>query len=180
MIEFYTRNRNAVSGVALALLGGGALWAVSVVPLGLPAASDPALFPRIIAVGLIVVGLLLAAGTVLRRSTGAGELQEDAEGTPIEVVIPEELLAEQEDAGTDPKLALGLTLALALYCVSAFTLGFLTSTLAFLIGVALLLGHRRSLRSLIGLGLFAIGVTAAYYVGFFVLLSVRMPPTLLP
>ena len=52
-------------------------------------------------------------------------------------------------------------------------------TVLFLVTVALLLGHSRNARGLLTLALFTAVATAAFYFGFFTLLGVRMPTTLL-
>lgn len=174
-----TRYRNVATGVALALLGGGTLWAVAGMPFDRSPALDPALFPRVIGIGLIVIGLVLAITTVVGIRLGTA-VEEDAEGVPIDVEIPQELLAEHGDDQSDWRLALGLGTVIAVYCATAFSIGFLTMTALFVIAVALLLGHARTLRGMITLGIFTVTVTAAYYFGFFYLLSVRLPRTPLP
>jgi hypothetical protein len=174
-----TRYRNVATGVALALLGGGTLWAVAAMPWDRPPAIDPALFPRAIGFGLVLIGLVVAALGAYALRSGA-TTAEDAEGVPIDVEIPEELLAEHGEEQTDWKLALGLSAAIAIYCLTAFQVGFLTMTALFVIAVALLLGHRRTPRGYISLVIFSFIVTAAFYFGFFYLLGVRLPRTLLP
>lgn len=174
-----SRYRNVATGVALALLGGGTLWAVAHMPYDRPPAMDPALFPRVIAIGLIVVGLVVAA-IALKSTLSGSEVDEDADGVPLNVEIPEELLAEHGEEETDWKLAVALCAVIAIYCVTAFQVGFLTMTALFVIAVALLLGHRRTPRGLIMLAIFSAVATAAFYFGFFSLLGVRLPRTLLP
>ena len=64
--------------------------------------------------------------------------------------------------------------------MAAFQLGFVISTVVFVVAAALLLGRRRDVRSLVGLVVFAALLATAAYVAFFVLLNVRVPITPLP
>jgi hypothetical protein len=175
-----TRLRNVLVGVALVLLGGATLVAASSFAWGNSAANDAALFPRTIAVLLVVVGVIIATTGALRSPGGAFVASEEGEGIPFDVDLPEELLADREPEGVDTRAGLLTAALIVAYCFSAFSLGFVTSTFLFLATGGLVLGHGRQWKRLVTLGLFAVAFTAAYYVGFFVLLDVREPHTLLP
>jgi len=173
--------KNLTAGVLLALLGLAALWATADLATGRPAAADPALLPRVVGIGLVGVGLGIVATDLLRRRLGR-QVAEDAEGIPIDlpVGIPEELRSDEDAESADWRQLAAVAAAIVGYALVAFRLGFLTSTVAFVVGAALLLGRSRAPRSLIVLVIFAVVVASAYYVGFFVLLNVRDPGTPLP
>lgn len=173
--------KNLASGLALALLGAATLWATAGLATDASAAADPALLPRAVAVGLILVGLGIAVGDALRRRRGL-VIEEDAEGIPLDlpVDVPDELLQQQEDetAGpTDWRQVAILVAAIVVYALVAFRLGFVTSTVTFIVGMSLLLGRARYPRALIGLAIFAVAVSAGFYFAFFELLNVRQPIT---
>lgn len=174
--------KNLAAGLLLALLGVGTVWATADFATGAAPSADPALLPRAVAAGLVVVGLGIAVGDVIRLQRGT-VAEEDAEGIPIDlpVDVPEELLHDEETAGpTDWRQVLTLAAAVVAYSVAAFQLGFVTSTLVFIVGAALLLGRSHRPLSLVGLAIFALAIALGAYVGFFVLLNVRAPMTLLP
>lgn len=173
-----SRYRNVATGVALALLGGGALGVLASFPLDVPPATDPALFPRTIAVGLIIIGVVLTVMGVIGLRSGT-DREEDADGIPVDVEVSDEVANDAVDEGTDWRAALVLTVIIGVYCFTAFSVGFVVMTVLFLATVALLLGHSRNARGLITLALFTAVATAAFYFGFFTLLGVRMPTTLL-
>lgn len=170
-----------LAAVGLALLGVVCLWLTSDFPWGVPASSDPALLPRVAAIGLIGVGLVVAAFDVVgqrRRSAGSSG---DATGSVVpDEMVPEELRSEHEDAGTAPRTTALLVLLVVLWSQAAFRLGFLVSTAAFLFLGSLLLGRERGPRSLAVAAVFAVAVAAATSYGFFDLLGVRRPSTPLP
>ena len=174
------RYRNVAVGVALILLGGVTLVAMAGFPWDRAAAADAALLPRLIAVAFLLVGLALAIQGYLQGRLGGQAPDDDAEGVPIDVDLPEELLADREPEGKDARAALLLSVLAVGYGIAAFTFGFIPSTLLFLVAGSLVLGHQRRGRPLIMLVIFAIVLTAAYYLGFFELLGVRHPITLLP
>ncbi len=178
--------RNLVSGLLLALLGAAVFWATAGFATGVAAAADPALLPRVVGAGLILVGLAVAAGDVVRRVRGV-QVEEDAEGVPLDlpVEMSEEMRAEQEldeqTAGPpDWRQVASLIGAIVVYCLGAFRIGFLTFTTVFIVGVSLLLGRGRGWRSIALLVLFAVCVAGGFHIAFFELLSVRQPITPLP
>lgn len=173
--------KNLTTGVLLALLGLAALWATSDLATGRPAAADPALLPRLVGIGLVGVGMGVVVTEMLRHRRG-GQVEEDVEGIPIDlpVDIPDELRDDESAGPADWRQLAAVAAAIVGYALVAFRLGFLTSTVAFIIGAALLLGRSRHPRSLLVLVIFAVVVASAYHVGFFVLLNVRDPGTPLP
>jgi len=173
-----TRRRNVATGVALALLGGGALGALAHFPLDGPPATDPALFPRSIAVGLIIIGIVLTAVALVSHRMGS-VIDDDGEGIPIDVDVPDKLANDAPTEETDGKAAFLLTITIGAYCFTAFSIGFVTMTVLFLVFVALLLGHSRNARGLLTLAVFTVLTTATFYFGFFTLLGVRLPTTIL-
>lgn len=173
--------RNVVSGLCVALLGAAALVAAGSLPTGRPAAADPGLLPRVVGIGLVGVGIALVLVAALRWWRGV-ETRDDAEGLPVDlpVDVPDELLEPETGGRPDWGQVGGFALLALLYPVGAFRLGFVTSTVLFIVGGALVLGRRRNARSLIVLAIFAVAVAAAYDFGFFTLLNVREPDTPLP
>jgi hypothetical protein len=177
--------KDLATGLGLVLLGAGTLWATADLATDAPAAADPSLLPRVVAVGLIGVGLAIAVAHIASRRRGL-VTDEDAEGLPIDlpVDIPDELIREREEATTagptDWRQMLILGAAIVVYSFAAFRLGFVTSTVIFIAGIGLLLGRSRDVRSLVGLGVFSLAVSVGCYVAFFVLLDVRVPITPLP
>lgn len=173
-----SRYRNVATGVALALLGGGTLGVVAHFAWDVPPATDPALFPRVVAIGLIVIGLVITATALVNLKTGR-VIDEDAEGAPVEVEVSDEVARDAPVEGSDWRTTLMLAIIIGIYCVTAFSIGFVVMTVVFVAAVALLLGHSRDRRGLITLAIFTIATTALFYFGFFTLLGVRMPSTLL-
>lgn len=173
------RYRNFAVGAALVLAGGATLLATSSFAWGRAPAVDPALFPRIIALLLITVGIVIVVLGATQARRGTELPSEGGEGVPVDIEIPAELLADREPEGTDAKSGILLAVLVTVYAIGAFQLGFATSTFLFLIVGSLVLGHRRGLRGLVSVGIVAVAITIAYYVGFFVLLGVREPTTLL-
>lgn len=173
-----SRYRNVATGVALALLGGGTLGVVSSFPWDIPPATDPALFPRIVAVGLIVVGLVIVATALVNLRTGK-VTDDDADGMPVDVEVSDEVARDAPEEGSDWRSTLVLAIVIGIYCLTAFWIGFVVMTVVFLATVALLLGHSRQRRGLVTLAIFTVVTTALFYFGFFTLLGVRMPSTLL-
>lgn len=175
------RVRDSVAGVAIALTGVLALWATSEFQRGLPPAGDPALLPRALGVGLIVVGIAITATGLLRRPNAAGA--DDAEGVPLDIEVPEEL-AEDADDETEgaPEwwVVGGLVTSCLAYSWAAFRLGFITSTFTFLMVTSILLGRPRSARGWIILTVFSVAITVVAHITFFVLLNTRPPLTPLP
>lgn len=177
-----TGAKNVIAGVLIALAGAGTLWATAEFPRGLPAAGDPALLPRTLAVGLLIVGaVVLVEGVAAMRTGRAGA--DDGEGIPIDlpVDIPDELLQNEDLEGPPELRVVGLlTVLLAVYGWAAFHVGYVVSTAVVIITGALLLGRQRAPRSVITLVIFAVVMAGAVYYGFFELLSVRPPRTPLP
>lgn len=157
--------RRLSTGVVLALLGLAVLWFTRDFPWGVPAAADPALLPRVVGIGLLLVGLGVAATDLVR--TRASEPSSVATRTA----------PGQE---SDPRHAALLAAAAVVYSLAAFRLGFVTSTVLFVAAVGLLLGHGRDRRSLVVLALVAAVLAYAASIGFFTLLDVRPPSTPLP
>lgn len=175
----HARIRDCLTGAAIALVGALALWATAEFQTGLPPASDPALLPRAVGVGLLGVGAAIALAGLLRRADDAV----DADGVPIDIEIPEELAEtadDQADGPTEWWVVIGLMAACLAYAWSAFRLGFLTSTFTFLMLTSVLLGRPRSTRTWVVLVIFAVSVTAVAHLTFFVLLNTRPPLTPLP
>lgn len=69
---------------------------------------------------------------------------------------------------------------LAGYATAAFQLGYLSTTVVFLVALPVLLGWGTDRRRTAVLAVFAVGLTAAMYIGFFLLLGVPLPRTPLP
>ena len=174
--------KNVVTGVLLALVGVGTLWATAGFPRGLAAAADAALLPRTLAIVLIVIGVLVA-GSAVRAIRSGAVTADDAEGIPIDmpVDVPDELLQHEDtDGPPETRVVAVLGALLVGYAWAAFNVGFVVSTVALVVVAALLLGRARHTRALVGLVVFAVALTAAVYLGFFELLSVRPPLTPLP
>lgn len=168
-------------------LGAAVLWAVSEFPYGAPVASDPALLPRILGIGLVASGALLLVMHLVRRHFGiASSRVDDADSLPVDLpaeaerVLEAERAAEAEAPPVEWTVVAALSAAVTVYAVAAFQLGFIVSTFVFVTLASLILGRDRTSRSLITLAVFAAAVTAVAYLGFFELLSVRAPNTPLP
>lgn len=180
-----TRNpaaKNVFTGVLLALVGAGTLWATAGFPRGVAAAADAALLPRTLAVLLILIGLAVTAGALLAIRSGT-VAADDAEGIPIDmpVDIPDELLHHEDtDGPPEVKIIAALAALILVYAWAAFNVGFIVSTAVVVIAAALLLGRSRHARSLLVLVVFAVVVAVAVWTGFFELLNVRPPRTPLP
>lgn len=176
--------KDAGTGTLLLLLGAAVLVVTSSSPWGAPAADNPVLLPRVAGVGLLLTGGALLVGAIAARAGAipariAGSSRSDLPiALPVEV--PEELRRGDEAEGTDWRQAAVVAAALVGYGVLAFRLGFVVSTVAFVLGAGLLLGHGRGARSAVGLAVFALVLAGTAYVAFFVLLDVRVPSTPLP
>ncbi|WP_202879585.1 tripartite tricarboxylate transporter TctB family protein [Serinicoccus kebangsaanensis] len=179
------RSTDLVSGAATVALGAAVLWAVSDFPVSAPVASDPALLPRLLGAGLIGCGALLVVVHLVRRRLGL-VTADDVDSVPLD--LPEEAeqareagrTAQAQAPAVDWGVVGGLSVAVTVYAVAAFQLGFIVSTFAFVSAASLILGRDRSRRSLLTLGIFAAAVATVAHLGFFELLSVRAPDTPLP
>lgn len=163
-----------LSGAGLALLGAVVLWLLRELPLGVGASSDPALLPRVTGVGLLVVGLGIVGLDLVQQRSGAKVVEHtDA--------VPEEYRPDAEaDTAREPRTVLLLGVLLTVYSQTAFRLGFLVSTVAFLVAGTLVLGRGRDARSLTVTVAVAVAVALVAWYGFFTLLGVRRPSTVLP
>lgn len=172
------RFKDSVTGLLLVALGVGVLWATADFPTGVPVAQDAALLPRVVAIGIVICGVILVAlsraGRRVRVASGA-----DAASEPP--VKDDEEVIEQENVVTPGwQVTIVLGVATVTYAYSAFELGFIVSTVAFVIAAGFILGRDRSTRSVLVLIIYAVGIAAAAFIGFFELLNVRMPVTPLP
>lgn len=158
--------RRLSTGLCLVILGAFVLWFTRDFEWGAPAAANPALLPRVVAIGLSLSGLGLVAVELVRvlGSNRSHHRGPDMETTPE----------------TDGRHTSLLAAAAVVYSFAAFRLGFVTSTVVFVGLVGLLLGHGRDRASLVVLGLVAVGLAYAASIGFFTLLDVRAPSTPLP
>ena len=125
-------------------------------------ASTAATFPRIIAVGMIILAIILYIQSAKR------EKKERAEGAEKYSVLAE--LKEE-------KLVIIMFLLITAYLALIKILGFMTATALFTVGSAILLG-RGKLKIWVVVAV-ALGITISSYLIFCVLLHVVMPKGLL-
>ncbi|TQM15068.1 tripartite tricarboxylate transporter TctB family protein [Pseudonocardia kunmingensis] len=167
-------DKDIVSGACVTVLGAAALAASAGFPTAPSAAADPALLPRAVSAGLVVTGVcMVALGLRGRRAApalGSAHVPEDMQ----------EELAARAELPPAPRLALAVFAVLAGYATAAFQLGYLSTTVVFLVALPVLLGWGTDRRRTAVLAVFAVGLTAAMYIGFFLLLGVPLPRTPLP
>jgi hypothetical protein len=128
-----------------------------------------------VAVGLVVTGLGMVAVGFRGRRTAPAALG----SSHVPESLQEELSAQAE-LPPAPRLALAAFAALTVYAAAAFRLGYLSTTVVFLVALPVLLGWGTERRRMALLAAFAVGLTAALYAGFFLLLGVPLPRTPLP
>jgi putative tricarboxylic transport membrane protein len=117
----------------------------------------PVFFPRLVALGLLALGILFLLRTTIRPDTDLADL------------------AAAEEAVTHWP-TVGLTaLALVAYAFALGALGYVVATSLFFAVMARILGSRRPLRDLF----IGVAVSSVVYFGFTRLLGVRLPAGLL-
>lgn len=172
------RSRDSVTGLLLVALGAGVLWATADFAISAPVSEDAALLPRVVAVGLVVCGVILVllglADRRLRVTSGAGAASASS-GLPVEE--HDEVTQESDMVKPGWQVAIAFGAAMVVYSYSAFELGFIVSTIAFIIAVGFILGRNRDIRSIVTLIIYAVGIAGAAFIGFFELLNVRLPIT---
>lgn len=182
-----TMPKDVLTGALLAALGAVTLALSEQLPDAASAAQDPGLLPSLVATALLICGLgTVAVGLLKRRRAagtgGAAAAADDADGIPMALPVDLSPELEREIAAQHAEVpAWGITGALfaavAVYGIAAFQVGYVTTTLAFLVVVPLLLGWRREPRRLIGLAVFAVVLTAVMCGLLFELLNVPLPRT---
>lgn len=173
--------RDVVSGVVVAAIGVFITVEASRLPDAPSVTNDPALFPQLIGILLIVTGLAVVGQGVYRLRTGVAE--PDGSAVPLpDVDGLEELQAEHAAQAEFPDLATtGLIATLiVVYGYLAFRVGYLSMTFVFLlVGPVVLSWSPRGRRALV-LGGYALGMVAAIRLIFVSGLNVPLPDTPLP
>ncbi|WGW12190.1 tripartite tricarboxylate transporter TctB family protein [Saxibacter everestensis] len=159
---------------------------------------DPATFPRIVGVGLIVLGVLLSlsalrpvrqpaaaeatAGSATTAETTGNSVTESHRPTVAESAAEAEAALEASVAGDDAQSSSARRLRVLLYFAVFFAyllilipVGFLVATAVFLFAVTTLYARDKWLRNII----FAVAFSAVVYFGFKYGLGVFLPPGIL-
>lgn len=191
------RSKESLTALLLVGLGLGTLWATADFPVGEPVAGDAALLPRLAAIGLLVCGIIIAVQALAASRSPASAATTTAEAVPsdpqpdvlaegtvdtqaTEATDGTEMTEKAGDGSSGRRVALMFAAALGVYSYSAFRIGFIVSTIAFIIAVGFILGRDRTPRAIIALSVYAVLVAGAAFLGFFELLNVRLPMTPLP
>ncbi|BDG59465.1 tripartite tricarboxylate transporter TctB family protein [Caldinitratiruptor microaerophilus] len=171
-----------IVGIVIALLGAGYWYLADNLPEPLLRQPvGPEVFPKLLAIGLVVLGVALLASTFVKAGTAAPRKAEEAAPDEDAVAAAARAVAEvlEQDAGTqlDYRTVLLAASGLVLYALAYERLGFLLSTFVFMVYETAVMETRRGhwLRTVLAAAVLSAGI----YFLFVKLLDVVLPKGLL-